>query len=328
MKKLLIILLTIFLASNHAVAQETSKKVLISQIVEHPALDVTVKGIIDGLEQNGYKKGKNLEVRIESAQGNPALAAQIAAKFINQNPDMVVGVGTVTAQSFIKYASEGKVKMAFSSITDPLQAGLVKSLDKPGNNISGVSNFVKLEPQIELFQKIQPTLKRFGILYNPGELNSISIVKRLEELCPKYGITLVKQTANKTAEVAQASTKLAANVDAIFISNDNTALSALRSVIMAANKAKIPVYVSDTDAVELGALAALGPNQYQVGLQTGKIIARSLKGENIGAIPVEFPNVTDLYVNEEAAKILAIKIPDDIKARAVKVITGSNHDIK
>jgi putative ABC transport system substrate-binding protein len=249
------------------------------------------------LNQNGYIKGKNLEIRIESAQSNAALASQIATKFVSQGADVVVGVGTVTAQSFMKYTYEGKAKLVFSSVTDPVQAGLVEDLLKPGKNASGVSNFVKLEPQIELFQKIQPNLKKLGVLYNPGEANSLSIIKRLENICQKMGITLILQSANKTADMPQAATKLANTVDAIFVSNDNTALAALQSIITIANKAKIPVYVSDTDSVKIGALAALGPNQYQVGLQAGKIIARSLNGEELANIPVEFADQSELYRN-------------------------------
>lgn len=149
---------------------------------------------------------------------------------------------------------------------------MCKGLDKPGHNTSDVSNFVELEPQIKLFQKIQPNLKRLGFLYNPSEVNSLSLIKQLEELCPKFDISLILQAANKTSEVAQAATKLASNVDAVFISNDSTALSALQAIINAATKVKVPVYISDTDAVELGALAALEPNQYKVGLQTADII--------------------------------------------------------
>ncbi len=214
------------------------------------------------------------------------------------------------------------VQALFSTVTDPVAAGLVKDLKKPGGNISGVSNFVELKPQLELFLKIQPELKRLGFLYNPGELNSVSIIKRLEKLCTEFNITLVKQVANKTADVPQAAIKLATNVDAIFISNDNTALGALQTIFSAANKAKIPVYVSDTDAVELGALAALGPNQYQVGLQTGKMIAQILDGEDISNIPVGFPNRTELYINEDVARLIQLNIPEDVRKSAAKIITS------
>ncbi len=269
-------------------------KILISKTVDHPALDATTKGIVEGLAQAGYENGKGSEIRVESAQGNAGLASQIASKFVSQDPDIVIGVGTVSAQSFIKYATSRRVKMVFSTVTDPLGASLVKSLDKPGNNISGVSNFVPLEPQLKLFKKMQPSLKKLGILYNPAELNSISIVKKLEILCPQLGLILVKQTIAKTSDAAQNTAKLVSDVDAIFISNDNTALSALQTVIAISNKSSIPVYVSDTDAVKLGAKAALGPDQYEVGLQT----VRVLKGGDINGMKVEFPDKTDLVVGK------------------------------
>lgn len=295
------------------------KKILISKVVEHAALNDTTQGIIDALEQGGYKQGQNLDLRVESAQANAALAAQIASKFANQNPDIVVGVGTISAQSFIQYALSGKVKLIFSTVTDPLSAQLVQSLEKPSNNVSGVSNFVNLAPQLRLFKKLQPNLSRLGILYNPGEGNSVSIVNKLEALCPQFNITLVKQTIAKTSEVAQHATKLAQTVNAIFISNDNTALSALPSVIKSAQAAKIPVYVSDTDAVEQGAVAAIGPNQYEVGQQTGRMIIRILENADINTTPVEFPTKTELFINLAAAQKANIIIPEELLQKAAKV---------
>ncbi len=298
----------------------TPKKVYISKIVDHPALNATTQGIIDGLKQKGYEEGKNLEIRIESAQADPRLAQQIASKYVNQNPDVVVAVGTLTAQTFAKAAAAGNVKLVFSSVTDPLKSDLVKTLQSPGNNTTGVSNYVELTPQLTLFLKLQPNLKRLGFLYNRGEANSVILKEKLEELCPKFNITLVEQTITKTADVAQNATKLAQNVDAIFISNDSTALGSLSSVIKAANEAKIPLYVSDTDAVELGATAALGPNQRDIGLQTGFVIAKILDGNDIAEQQVQFPDKTDLYLNKDAAMRAGITIPQELIQSATKVI--------
>ena len=311
--------LSCFAASTTVVAP---KKVYISKIVDHPALNATTQGIIDGLKQKGYEVGTNLEIRIESAQADPRIAQQIASKYVNQQPDVVVAVGTLTAQTFVKAAVAGKVKLVFSSVTDPLKSELVKTLKNPGNNTTGVSNYVDLLPQLTLFLKLQPTLKRLGFLYNPGEANSVILKKKLEELCATLNMTLVEQTITKTADVAQNATKLAQIVDAIFISNDSTALSSLASVIKAANDAKIPipVYVSDTDAVELGATAALGPNQKDVGLQTGFMIAKLLDGDDIANQEVQFPAKTDLYLNKDAAKRVGIIIPEELVKSATKVI--------
>lgn len=320
----IILLITNILFITNIYAAEGTKRVFISQLVEHPALDTTVKGIVDGLEHSGYIRGVNLDLRIESAQASTALASQIAAKFVSKNPDVVVGVATIAAQSFAKYARDQKIKLVFSSVTDPLKAELVRSISSPGNNTTGVSNFIGLEQQIELFLSIQPKLKSLGFIYNAMEVNSLTLIEKLKEICSKYKIVLVLQTANKTSEVAQAATKLAAHVDAIFISNDSTALSALRTIITAATRVKIPVYVSDTDAVKLGALAALGPNQYDIGLQTASIIVRALKGENLGTIPVEFPNNIELYLNESAAQELGIQFTSKLKATAKIVATDQS----
>lgn len=301
MKKILSILSLFFFIQSPIAAQEL-KKVFISQVVQHAALDLTAKGILAGLEKNGYKQGINLDLRLECAQASPAIAAQIATKFVNQRADIVVGLGTISSQSFLRYAKDNKAKLIFSSVTDPLKAELVQSLNSPQNNTSGVSNFVAIEPQLALFQKLQPNLKRLGFLYNPSEWNSLSLIKKLQNICPSFGITLVLQAAYKTADIPQAATKLSNQVDAIFISNDSTALSALQAIINASRKVGIPVYVSDTAAVKFGAVAALGPNQYEIGVQTGAMIARALQGENLSNIPVEFPSQTELYLNMDAAK--------------------------
>ncbi|MDC0865009.1 ABC transporter substrate-binding protein, partial [Rickettsiaceae bacterium] len=304
----IITICTILFFSNKSIAQEKIVKIYISQFVEHPALDSTARGILDGLSSAGYVNGKNADIRIESAQGNVSLAGQIANKFMSNDPDIVVGIGTISAQSFAKFVKNTDTKLIFASVTDPVEAGLIESLDKTDGNISGVSNFVPLEPQIEMFLQIKPSIKKLGFVYNPGELNSISLIEKLQAICPKYGIELITITAAKTSDVAQSATKIASMVDAIFISNDNTALSAMRMIVKAANLQKIPVFASDTDIVEQGVIAAYGPNQYEIGRQTARMIASSLHGKGISNMTTEFPDKMELFLNLKAAKASGIDI--------------------
>jgi putative ABC transport system substrate-binding protein len=317
-KKIITSLLGLFViqASLANEAPIAAKKVLISQVVDHPALNMTVQGIIAGLASAGFKRQVNLDLRVESAQANTALAAQIATKFVNQQPDVVVGVGTICAQSFLKYTKANKVKMIFSSVTDPASASLANQ-----KNISGVSNFVSLEPQVQLFKELQPNLQKLGIIFNPGEINSVAIVHKLEQICQANNLTLIKQSVTKTADVAQNAMKLASMVDAILISNDNTALSSLQSVIKAAQAHTIPVYVSDTDAIALGALAALGPNQYALGYQTGLMIAKVLNGQKIYELPIEYPAQTELFINPQAAFKAHLELPAAVLARATTIVS-------
>ncbi len=323
MYKIIISLIISCLFSYSSVAEEAikQKKILISKIVNHPALDATEDGIIDALNKAGYVNEQNIVIRSESAQGNPVLASQIASKFTHQNADLVVAIGTITAQSFIKFARNDEVKMIFSSVTNPLDAGLMLSTMENERNITGVSNFVALEPQLQLFKQLQPNLQNLGIIYNPGESNSISIIKKLEEIASTNNINIIKKSSTRASDVAQAAAALTKTADAIFISNDNMALSALQSIIKIATDAGIPVYVSDTDAVELGAVAALGPNQYNIGIQTGNMIAKILNGYDINKEKVEFPEKNDLYLNLDAAKNVNIIIPKYLLNSANKIIT-------
>lgn len=297
-----------------------AKKVYVNQIVEHPALDQTARGIKDGLEKRGYKQGDNLDFRVESAQGNIALSSQISTKFVNQNADVTVGIGTPSAQSLVKAANEGKTKMVFSSITDPLSADLVKSLSGSNSNITGMSNKVDVAPQFELFKELLPNLKKLGFIYNPADSNSIQQLDDITKASATLGLEIVTQAVNKTSDVPQAATRLASRTDAIFIYGDNTALAALESIIMAANKEQKPVFVADTDAVELGALAALGPNQYDLGLDTATMIADILDGKDINTIDVGFPSGLELFINQDAADKLGYTFPDAVKAKAAKII--------
>lgn len=316
---LVLVVIAILTCQYSAIGSDRKVKIYISQLVEHPALDATTKGIIQGLNNAGYTE-ENLDFIVESAQGNIALANQIANRFVSKKPDIVVGVATVAAQSFSKYARFGQVNLIFSSVTDPVDAALVDSVLKPGNNTSGVSNFIPLEPQLEMFLKIKPTIKKLGFLYNPGELNSVSLIDKLKTICPKYGIELVIISASRTSEVAQSAAKLSSLVDAIFVSNDNTALSAFKNIVRAARNVSIPVFVSDTDIVKDGAIAALGPNQYNLGLQTARMIVRGLNGEEIENMPVEYPEEVELYLNPEAAKKIGIEIPKELLESASHLV--------
>lgn len=312
-KRILKQLIAMGLFCSCVCADAEAFKVSIIKVVEHEAINAVVEGIKDEL------KGRGVKYDIETCQADPALAYQIATKFVNDKTDVIVAVGTTPAQCAFGFAKLGKpkaklgqAKLVFSSVTEPTD--IAKSF--ANCNTTGVSNFVSLKPQLELFKKLQPKLKKLGIIYNSGESNSISIIKKLEKECAVQGITLVKQSIQQSADIPQAITKLKTNVDAVFITNDNTALSGIPCIVQACDKVKIPVYVSDTDQVAKGCLAALGPNQYEIGRQTGRIIKRIQNGENINEISVEYPDTMELFLNKEKAKELDITVPADILKEA------------
>jgi len=306
--------------TNYGFAEQTKsrKKIAVTQIVDHAALNATRRGIIDQLEESGFKNGETTEINYENAQGNLVTSSQIAQRFASLSPDVVVAISTPSAQSAMTYVKDAAI--VFASVSDPLEAKLVASLDQPEGLITGVSNAVAFDMQLSLMVEFLPDLKTVGVVYNPGEANSVALLKKMKEVAGPRNIKIVESAASKTSEVAGATQSLVNKVDAIFINNDNTALAAFESVVKVAEQGGKAVFASDTECVERGAVAVLGPNQYQVGRQAGRMVVQLLNGIPARLIPVSFPQDMELHVNRQTAKKVNIPIPQEVLARAQKVI--------
>ena len=283
----------------------------IIQVVEHPALDQTRAGIMDVLKERGYVGAPNARIYYESAQGNPALATQIVQKFIGLNADVIVAIGTTAAQA-AKQATQGNsIPVVFASVTDPVQARLVDSLENPGKNVTGVSNFISISKQFTFFKRLMPHLKQLGVVYNPGEANSVSMITKMNEVSDVFDITIHTTAATKTSDVLTAVQNLLQKAQVIFINNDNTALSAIDVIVKVATEHNIPVFTSDIDCLEKGALAALGPDQYELGKQAGRMTHRILLDVLPSSIPVEMPKRIHAKMNAAVAEKLGIAYQQD-----------------
>jgi putative ABC transport system substrate-binding protein len=306
------------MASLSSVAVAQTKSVAVTAIVEHPALDAIRDGVKESLKAAGYEEGKNLKWQYQSAQGNTGTAAQIARKFVGDKPDAIVAIATPSAQAVV--AATKDVPVVFSAVTDPVAAKLVKSWEPSKNNVTGVSDLLALDPQIELIKKVVPNAKKVGMVYNPGEANSAVVVKQLKELLPKHGMTLVEASAPRSVDVGTAARSLVGKVDVIYTNTDNNVVSAYESLVKVGQDAKLPLVASDTDSVKRGAIAALGVNYKDLGLQTGQVVLRILKGEKPGDIKPEVSNKTELYVNPGAAEKQGVKLSDELIKSAAQVV--------
>jgi putative ABC transport system substrate-binding protein len=292
--------------------------VAVTAIVEHPALDAARKGVLDALTAAGYKEGENLKFVFESAQGNPATAAQIARQFAGDEPSVIVPISTPSAQAVVSTTRD--IPVVFTAVSDPLGAQLVKNMDKPGGNVTGLSDMSPVGEHIALIKEILPSVKTIGYLYNSGEANSVSLLAALKAEAEKAGITIVESAATKSAEVQGAARALVGRADAIYIPTDNTIISALEGAVAVAEESKLPLFTADTDSVSRGSIAALGFNYYDVGKQTGEIVVRVLKGENPGDIAVKTAAGSDLVINKAAAAKMGVTLPESVVSRANKVI--------
>ncbi len=305
-KTAICLLLPMAVAFGAASPTPPTYKVGVIQTIEHPALDKTRQGILDELTDQGFKE--NLQWNWESAQMNQALAMQIAQKFVGQGVDLIVAIGTPAAQAALSATRNANIPVIFSSVTDPKSAKLV-------GNIAGVSNYVSVSYHFDLISQILPGKKRIGIIYNVGDVNSVTLVDQMKTVAREKGFELELATVSKTSEVSAATDNLIGKkVDAIFINNDNTALAAFDGIAKICSLNKMPLFASDADVLEKGALAVRGPDQYDLGRQTGRMVAKTLrqeaKAEDLGT---ELPEKVEVYLNEERAKALGIVFSPDVK---------------
>lgn len=294
-----------------------AQTVKVLSIVDHPALDAIRDGVRAELKAEGYGDDK-LKWEYQSAQGNTGTAAQIARKFVGDKPDVIVAIATPAAQSVV--AATKSVPVVYSGVTDPIAAQLVKGWGPSGTNVTGVSDKLPLDRQVALIKRVVPNAKTVGMVYNPGEANSVVVVKELKEILAKQGMTLKEAAAPRTVDIGPAAKSLIGKVDVIYTNTDNNVVSAYEALVKVANEAKIPLVAGDTDSVKRGGIAALGINYGDLGRQTGKVVARILKGEKPGAIASETSSNLELFVNTGAAAKQGVTLSPDLVKEAKTVI--------
>ncbi len=320
MKKGLVICLALLLVAvglaGPSLSEAKKFKIGSTKIVAHPALDADEKGFAKALADAGIE----VEFDFQNAQGEMANAQAIAQKFKNDSSiDLVHAIATPTAQAACKSVKNKPV--VFSSVTDPVDAGLVKTMDPAGGNVTGVSDLWPYPRQIALHKAMVPSAKKWGVLYNAGDANSARVMVWVKKLMKEAGLTLVEVTVANSSDVYTAAQSLVGRIDLMFVISDNTAVSAFESIIKVCNKNKIPLFGGGTESVERGAIAALGYDYFQVGYAAGKKAAQILKGEKkAGEIASTRPENTKMVINLKAAAAQGVKIDEKFIKQAQKVI--------
>lgn len=309
------ILITLgFLGGNTLQASEIAR-VAVGQIVEHPALDTLRTSLKEGLEKEGYVEGKNLIWTYENAQGNPTLAVQIGHKLVSLDPSPTVIVTLSTPMTQAVASSTQTIPIVFGAVSDPVAAKLTGQ-----KNITGLTDFVPPEQQIELIKAIVPQVKTIGLIYNSGEANSLKQVQEIKDLAEKQNINIAEATVTKSSDVSSATQTLIGRVDAILLPTDNTVISALESIIKIGMHNKIPVFGSDVDIVRRGAVAAYGVDWKLSGLTLAKIVTSILKGTSVPEIPIQNPEKFSLHINLKAAEKMGVSIPEPLEKKADLVL--------
>lgn len=296
--------------------KEKVVKIGITQLVEHPSLDAAREGFIAALKDAGYIEGKNLKLDYQNAQGDMNTNMSIAQKLVGEKDDLILAIATSSAQAVAKSTKD--IPVLFTAITDPVGAQLVKSLDKPGGNVTGTSDThpEAIKKTIAAIKTFIPNAKKVGIIYNSGEPNAVVNVKNAKIALKSSGLEVVETAITASSEVKQAAESMVGRVDALYIPKDNTVVSALESVITVANDKKIPTFVGEGDSVKRGTFASYGFDYHDLGYTTGKMAVEILKGKKPSDIPVGFPENLQLYINKKAAQQEGITLKEDMLKNA------------
>lgn len=299
---IMMVIMFLVIAGVKSNAQEGKKfKIGISQFAEHPALDDVRRGFEDELKSLGVEA----DITYKNSQGDTGVAGVIAQKFVSDKSDLIFGIATVSAQA-VKQSTD-KIPVLFSAVTDPVNSQLVKTMDKVGGNVTGTTDATPMEKQLELFKKINPEIKRIGIIYNTSESNSEIQVANAKEIGAKLGLEIRAVGVNNINDIPQAVNSLVSKVDGFYTITDNIVASAINLISMAANERGLVTVGAEEAHVKGGILLTDGLSYYELGRQTGRMAKEILvDGKKPEDMPVETLANTTKVVNEKTMKKLKL----------------------
>lgn len=307
MKKMLLaasMLLQFGLATS---TQAAEKVVAVATFVEHPSVQLLLKGLREGLDKGGITSENGYRIELQSAQGSTVTAVQIAKKFAGDRPEVIVATGTPVAQPMAQTIKD--LPIVFAGLADPLGAKVVRDLQHPGGNITGTSDRAPFGQLLATIKQLVPAAKNIGIVYNAGEANSRASVDRFKTEAASLGFASVEASIAKASDVLPAAQSLVGKADVFYAPNDGTLTSNFEALTRVSLESKIPIFASDLGSVPRGALAATGVDYEQIGVRTAAIVVRVLKGEKPGEIAVDLPSSLDLGFNAKIASQLGVSAP-------------------
>lgn len=308
---------TMFLVACTSETSVTNEKVFnigISQLADHPALDAARQGFEDGLKELGLE----VEVNYLNAQGDIPTSLSIAEKFIKDKVDLIFAIATPAAQA-AKQATRD-TPIVFSAVSDPVEAELVESMDKPGGNITGTSDLAPMDRQLQLFKDIDNSIKKIGIVFNTGEPNSQVQINMAKELAPSLGLEIVEMGISNINDIPQAMDSIIKKVDAIYTITDNMVASAISVVAEKAIANNMITVGAEDSHVKGGILITDGISYYELGRQSAEMAKEILvDGMNPANIPSAMSEIFEKAFNEDTLKSMEIDINNQVFKDAKKI---------
>jgi putative ABC transport system substrate-binding protein len=297
--------------------KSSGKKVIrigVVQLVEHPALDASYKGFVDGLKEAGYEDGKNIKIDFQNAQGEQANCQTIAQKLVNDKDNLILAIATPAAQAVANLTKD--IPILVTAVTDPASAKLVNSNEAPGTNVSGTSDLTPVAAQMDLIKQLVPNVKTVGLLYCSSEQNSKFQIDIAKKTLDGMGIKYIEATVSNSNEIQQVTQSLVGKVQALYSPTDNMIAAGVPTVASVVIAAKIPFITGEDGMVKSGGLATFGINYYELGKQTAKMAVEILKdGKKPADMPIQYLSTCDFSVNTDTAQKIGITIPADLMAK-------------
>lgn len=305
----LMMVLSMGLVSCSKKEEKKTFKIGVIQFGSHPSLDNCYEGLVKGLEASGL----DYEIDLQNGNFETDTCDTIAKNMVAKGYDVIVAIATPAAVSAYAASANTNIPVVFCAVSDPVAAGLVDSLDDVGGNCTGTSDVLDLSAQVDLIQKLQPGVKKIGVLYTTSEANSISHLEKLRQIGKERNIEIVEQGVQTAADIPQAAATLAPKVDCINNFTDNNVVNNLSVVLEKANDAGIPVYGSEEEQVVNGCIGSMGLDYIALGEKTGEIVADILKGKKASDIPVASITETKPFLNKKVMDEFDIAVPEEYK---------------
>ena len=290
----------------------------IVQLVEHEALDAANRGIVDALAERGYKEGVNVTIDRQNAQADQSNLQNIAARFVSNDSKILFAIATPAAQTLA--AATKTIPIVATAVTNFEVAKLVASNEKPGGNVTGVSDINPVAEQFALLMKFAPDAKAIGTIYNSSEINSTYQIELLKKAASAAGVEVVEASVSSVNDIQQAVASLKGKVGGIYLPTDNIIASAVPVLMKSVFEAGIPTVAGEGGMVRAGVLASIAVDYYTLGKMTGAMGADILDGKKKPAdMPIQSQKAEKVLVNLKTAETMGIKIPEDILKTAETV---------
>ena len=295
--------------------------VLLNRAAGDPEAADSIGAFVQGMGELGWRIGGNLRIEYRYSAGNPELFRKYASELVALAPDVILAAGTVSVAALQQLSRT--IPIVFTSVSDPVGAGIVENLARPGGNATGfmVAEYSVSGKWLELLKQVAPELKRVAVLRHSGNPAGIAQFGAIQAVAPSRGVAVTPIDAQEAGEIERAVAALARSENSGMIVTGSAIATIHRDLIIAlAARYKLPAVYTDRFAAASGGLLSYGPDFIDQFHRAAGYVDRILKGEKPADLPVQAPTKYALVINLKTAKALGLSVPQTLLASASEVI--------